>query len=363
MSPNYYTIIIGFFIGFFLFFRLPKLKKRRSEGEADNIRISVIIPARNEEDNLPNILSDLKKQTYDLYEIICVDDNSEDATAQVIQRFGAICIQLDSLPEGWKGKPWACQNGAKAASGDLLLFIDADVRLSATAVESLASRFCLNGRPISVQPYHIVKKQHEYFSLFFNLIQICATAMSILGSKKRIGFYGPLLMIPKELFDAHGGYEVVKNNVVEDFNLGKYYNSRGIDMDLFLGAEEVQFRMYPNSFSQVFEGWAKNFSSGSISIRPWLLVLVVAWIAFLTAVPFEIIRAYASGDSLPLVLLIVLYAVSVLFLYRNARQMGSYPFYPCLFYPVYLAAFHIIFFYSIYATFVVKSTTWKGRKM
>lgn len=362
MAFNYYVIIIGFLAGCVLFFRLPKLKK--IEGNSVNdIKISVIIPARNEEDNLPNILSDLMNQSYYIHEIICVDDNSEDRTQEIIKKYGVHCVNLNTLPKGWKGKPWACQNGALAATGQVLLFLDADVRLSKSAIDSLVKRYTEQGKPLSVQPYHIVRKQHEHFSLFFNLIQICSTAMSLFGIKKKIGFYGPVLMISKALFDKHGGYEVVKNNVVEDFNLGRYYNKQGIDIDLLMGSSEIKFRMYPDSFGDVFEGWAKNFSSGSMSIQWWLLIMIFSWVAFLTAIPIELIKAIFSQDWSTLIVVVGIYFISSVSIYRIAYHSGSYPPYVCILYPIYLLSFHLIFIYSVFATFIIKSTTWKGRKL
>ena len=285
-----------------------------------------------------------------------------DATADIIKEAGAVYVKPDKLPQGWKGKPWACQNGARAARGDVLLFIDADVRLSETAVESLSAEFLKKGKPVSVQPYHTVKKQHEYFSLFFNVIQLCVTGMSLFKGKKT-GFYGPLLMIKKELFDEHEGYEAVKNEVVEDFKLGIFYNRKGTEIELLMGERQVSFRMYKNSFASLFEGWTKNFSSGSISMKWWLLLLVFAWVSFLTALPIEIINTALNAYTAELIILCVLYVLTVALIYRAAHKMGSYPLIVCIIYPVYLVMFHVIFIYSIFATFILKTTTWKGRKL
>ncbi len=363
MAFNYYTIIIGFLIGFILFLKLPKIERQLYKKAAKKISISVIIPARNEEANLPNILSDLQKQTFNIHEIICVDDNSEDSTFDIIKKFGVKSVRLNNLPKGWKGKTWACQNGAKKASGDILLFLDADVRLSENAIESMVSRYSINRKPLSIQPYHNMKKQHEFFSIFFNLIQICATAMSIPFIKRKIGFYGPVLMVSKALFDRQGGYETVKDCVVEDFNLGRKYNKKGIDIDLLLGAGEIQFRMYPNSFADLFEGWSKNFSRGSISMQWWLLVSIIAWIAFLTALPIELIKTAVKGELTSFILLAFLYILNVCVIYRTAYNIGSYRLYVCSLYPIYLLIFHVIFVYSVIAVFVLKSTTWKGRRL
>jgi 4,4'-diaponeurosporenoate glycosyltransferase len=363
MSFNYYTIIVGAVIGLILFFKLPRLSNVKAGSELSEIDISVIIPARNEEANLLGILSDLRKQTYRIHEIICVDDNSEDATAQIIKDHSAKCVQLNGLPKGWKGKPWACQNGAKAATGEVLVFLDADVRLSNSAIESLAQRYKKTGKPISVQPYHAVKKPHEFFSLFFNLIKICATTMTFLGAKKTSGLYGPVFMVQKTLFDRFCGFEAVKNNVAEDLNLGRFYNKHGVDIVLLMGGGEIRFRMYPKSFKDLFEGWSKNFSRGSISISWWVLILIFIWVAALNAVPLQIIRELAWGNYTQLILLGGIYMLFAAMVYRIAYRAGSYPIYVCLLYPIYLIVFEVIFLYSIIATFIIKTTTWKGRKL
>ncbi|NLY81535.1 MAG: glycosyltransferase [Clostridiales bacterium] len=362
MLTNYLTIYLGFFIGIILFFHFTKLKKASKNKNTAIIKLSVIIPARNEEATLPNILHDLENQTNKPHEIICVNDNSQDATSDIIKTHHVKCIDLDSLPKGWKGKPWASQNGAKAASGDVLLFIDADVRLSKYAIESLINEYD-NKSPLSIQPYHTVTKQHEYFSLFFNIIQICATAMSVLGIKNKIGFYGPVFMVSKELFDSYGGYEPVKNAVAEDFQLGKYYNKRGIYINLLMGGDQISFTMYKESFKNVLEGWSKNFSSGSSALQWWLLIPIIIYVAYLTALPIELVNAFISSNLNHLALLSVIYALTVIMIYRSARNIGTYPLYVCIFYPFYLLMFHVIFFYSIIGTYIFKTTTWKGRKL
>jgi 4,4'-diaponeurosporenoate glycosyltransferase len=362
IQPNHYIVFIGLIFGFILLFRFPRIKDNKNIN-SDNILVSIIIPARNEEKNLPNILDDIKRQNIKVHETICVDDNSQDATASIIDKFHAKKVSLSSLPKGWKGKTWACQNGAEAATGDLLLFLDADVRLSENAVNKLVWQYKKNDNPISIQPMHIVKKQYEYFSLFFNLIQICATGLTLIFNRKYMGFFGPVLMIQRDLFNKHGGYEKVKNKVVEDFSLGKIYSKSGINIDLFLGGNDISFKMYPSGVSSLIEGWSKNFSSASFSTKWWLLVIVIIWIASLTALPIEIIKAILENNLFSIYLFISLYLLTVLNIARAARKIGTYPFVNLLFYPIYLLGFHLIYLYSLFATFVFKSTTWKGRKL
>lgn len=175
--------------------------------------------------------------------------------------------------------------------------------------------------------------------------------------------YGPVLLIQKKLFDRYHGFEAVKDDVAEDLNLGRFYNKRGISIDLLLGYDQIQFRMYPRSFKDVFEGWSKNFSRGSISIRWWVVVLIFIWIASLNAVPLEIIRNAVAFNCTQLIILGGIFLIFAAMVYRVARNAGSYPVFVSLVYPVYLFVFEVIFVYSIIATFLTKSTTWKGRRL
>lgn len=187
--------------------------------------------------------------------------------------------------------------------------------------------------------------------------------MSIFKAKKTCGLYGPAVMLPKDLFDRFHGLEPVKDNVAEDLNLGRFYNRQGVDIDLLMGGSEISFRMYRDSFKDLFAGWSKNFSRGSISIRWWVLILVFIWIASLNAVPLEIVRN-SIWQNYPLLLLLGgIYLLFAALIYRIARQAGSYPFYVSLLFPLYLIVFEAIFLHSISATFITRTTTWKGRKL
>ena len=96
-------------------------------------QLSIIIPARNEETNLPKLLRSLTAQSPQPREIIVVDDASTDRTAEVAQQFGARVIRSLPLPNGWRGKTWACHQGAQVATGEMLLFLDADHALHTAA--------------------------------------------------------------------------------------------------------------------------------------------------------------------------------------------------------------------------------------
>lgn len=363
MYINYFSISIsiGLVISFILFYKFPLLKKEIIKN--NNRKISVVIPIRNEEKNIENLLNDLKKQTLNVYEIICVDDDSSDNSANIIKNYDVKYLFIKKLKAGWRGKPLACQKGAELASGDILIFLDADVRLKESAIESLISAYDRKKTPISVQPYHNVSNFYEYFSYFFNLIQICATSLSLYNNQSYTGFYGPVFLVERKMFLDNGGYSNVKANVLEDLHLAKFYKKINIDVDLLMGGNIISFTMYPNGFKQLLEGWSKNFSQVCASVNLKLFLMVFCWIGYLYSLPIEIVKALIFNNYYGLNFLISIYIITVIKLRKDTKKLGSFPFYISLFYPVFLFGFIIIFLLSIIKTYVLKNTTWKGRRL
>ncbi|MGD1817775.1 MAG: glycosyltransferase [Pleomorphochaeta sp.] len=359
MHYNYF-IIIGFIISFFLFYKFPILPRNNKKLKYN---ISIVIPARNEENNIDNLLCDLKNQDCIINEILCVDDNSTDKTSEIIKKHNVKYIFIDEVKKGWRGKNWACQIGGQNATGDLLIFIDADVRLDKNAISSLVSAYDKNRNPISVQPYHIVKKQYEMFSFFFNLIQICSTSLSIFRAKKTVGFYGPVFLVQKDMFLKLGGYEGVKDKVVEDLHLGKLYKNNNIDIELFLGGDLIKFRMYPKGIAQLIEGWSKNFSQASFAIDLKLFLMIFFWVGYLGSLPIEMGIALSLKSTSFLIGSFILYIITVIKLNNDIKKIGSYPIYVSILFPFYLLIFFLIFVYSLFSTFLFRNTTWKGRKL
>ena len=117
--------------------------------------LSIIIPARNEEQNLPTLLSSIAEQSIRPREIIVVDDASTDHTAQIAQQHGARVISSQMLPDGWRGKTWACHQGAQAATGKLLLFLDADTWFEPEGLSYVIAEFKQAGSGVlSLAPHH-----------------------------------------------------------------------------------------------------------------------------------------------------------------------------------------------------------------
>lgn len=219
-TPDLWILInmcVGIAFTALLFYQFPKLPPAKTGNDFPTV--SIIIPARNEEKNLQLLLEDLKTQSLKPHEIICVNDDSSDNTATVAQTHGATLINLHGKPEGWTGKTWACQNGADLASGSLLLFLDADVRLGRDGLARLVQTNQAADCTISVQPFHTAREPYEQFSFLFNLVQIAANGTT-LPLKTNIGVHGPVLLIAEADYAQIGGHASVSQCIVEDMVLG-----------------------------------------------------------------------------------------------------------------------------------------------
>ncbi len=367
MSPTalliyrFVVILIGLALTpilFHNFYRLPKSKKTYGSYPT----LSVIIPARNEQKNLPLLLQDLQRQSVMPYEIICVDDDSTDATAEVAKKHGAEVVFLKDKPVGWMGKTWACQNGANTATGELLLFLDADVRLGKDALQRLLEQHANCGCTVSVQLYHKTEKAYEQFSLLFNLVQVAANGAT-LAAPLNVGLYGPVILISRADYELIGGHESVKNQLVEDMALARRLKKAGLTYRLFMGDQELSYRMYSGGFRDLFQGWIKNTAAGAAQTSAKVFWMVFFWIGSLTSVPIQIIR-YAGEKNIPWVLVFsLLYFVWVYLLRLLSKKIGHFSFWAILFYPILIFVFLLIFLISLLKKVLGLKVIWKGRSI
>lgn len=348
-------LVLGFGAAILLFWRIPRLPDGR---KAENQRISIIIPARNEALTLPLLLGDLARQNLIPFETIVVNDASEDETAAIARSFDAMVLDLRDKPEGWVGKSWACQQGAQAAKGDVLLFLDADVRLGPDGLSRLAAAYAAHGA-LSVQPYHNTQKIYEQGSLIFNLVQIAANG-SALPRPVDLGLYGPVVAISRADYFAAGGHESVKSAVVEDLALAACLRRANIPFRIFVGDGEVSFRMYPAGFRSLWQGFTKNMATGAAKTPAGLFLLVVLFLASLTSAPLHLILSLARGEPLAL-LYGALYAFWVLALFLVGRRIGRYRPLAVLFYPLPLLVFFGVFLHSGLLRLFHCKVMWKGR--
>lgn len=343
--------IIAAFLWAMGFLLLPRLQNRMTALPTGTIsdlkdQVSLIIPARNEAHNLPRLLESLAAQSLKPLEVLVVDDGSTDGTAEVARRHGARVLTSKPLPEGWRGKTWACHQGAEAASGEMICFMDADTRFS----EPDGFRLLLDswqGGACSICPWHAVERAWEHLSLFFNLNMVLGTVPD--------GLFGQLLLIGRPSYQKCGGHEKVRDKVLENFRLAGHCREAGVPIRSAAGRDMVSFRMYPDGIQQMIEGWTKGFASGADQTSGTILGLIIAW---LTGLMFVFICLIASGFSWPW---LGLYVAASLQVGIFARQVGNFRWWLMPFFPLALMFFFWLFARS--ARRSGKSVTWKGREI
>ncbi len=242
--------------------------------------ISVCVPARNEELSIGTCVHSLLDQTYARYEVMVLNDRSEDATGQILGRFvddRLTVIHGIEKPADWLGKPWACKQLADRAKGDILLFVDADTWLSKDALERTASAFDTDQTDMAtiwpmqktVGFWENVVVPMVYFSLFTLLpVRYVSDDPKWLPRSLRARFRpmfaaacGQFIAIRRGMYDIIGGHEAVKSDIVEDVALSKAVKAASGSVRMFHGAETVGCRMY-RSHSEIWNGFRKNFLAG-----------------------------------------------------------------------------------------------------
>jgi 4,4'-diaponeurosporenoate glycosyltransferase len=304
--------------------------------------LSLIIPARNEAHNLPRLLESIRSQPDPPREVIVVDDDSTDDTAAVATRAGATVIPSRGLPEGWRGKPWACHQGAGAATGELLMFLDADCWFEPGGLAAILRHH--RGGAFSVAPYHAVRRPYEQLSAFFNVIMVASTAPR--------GLFGQMLLVDRAAYESTGGHQPVKGRVLENLRLAGHYREAGIPVASLPGRGMLSFRMYPEGLPSLVEGWTKGFASGAAETPRATVVLVASWISGL------MVAAISTLLSPWLSLLYLAFAAQF---WLMLRKTGSFSPLTALLYPL-----PLVFYFAVFARSVTRSgkeVTWKGREI
>ncbi|ABK76752.1 glycosyltransferase involved in cell wall biogenesis [Cenarchaeum symbiosum A] len=195
-------------------------------------KVSIIVPARNEKGEIARCLDTLLKQDYHDYEVIAVDDGSNDGTYDIMKSFkdrGILSMQTEK-PDGWLGKSWACSEAAKRASGELLLFTDADTEHKPDSLSKAVSHMTAHGLDcLSLTPQLKMDSVWARAVLplitSFKLVKPCGiiqyTEAQANDPRCRMGgFNGSYLLIKTDAYQKIGGFARVRNELFEDWALG-----------------------------------------------------------------------------------------------------------------------------------------------
>lgn len=327
-------------------------------------RLSIIIPARNEEKNLHLLLSSLQSEATDIHEVIVVDDHSEDGTAGIARSFGVKVIETPPLPSGWLGKSWACWNGAKAAAGDLFMFLDADTTVEPGGLQNIISSQQKYGGAMTIQPYHKITRRYENLSGLFNLIAVMGMGSFHIFSRwiSPAGAFGQCFICTKHDYEKVDGHRAIAHEILEHMMLGKAFLQHGIPLRNYIGKYAVSMRMYPGGINDLTQGWSKSFASGAAATNRLLLILIIFWISGGVSAAFSLFElGESSGIETAIILgLYGLYCIQILLMLKT---IGNFSRAAALFFPLLSLFFITVFAYSAVKTFLTKSVAWKGRSI
>jgi chlorobactene glucosyltransferase len=342
------------------FFSAPTLRKTKSEVDENHL-VSVLIPARNERENIEETIVSVLNQDYKNLEIIVLDDESNDGTFEILQKFSSDdknirILQGKKLPKGWIGKNWACHQLSESANGKFLLFIDADVKLKPQAVSSaieLMKR--TKSKSVSVFPAQEIKSLGESFiTPLMNWLLLTFLPLNFVHLSKNKSFVaanGQFFLFETDLYRKIGGHETVKNHIVEDMSLARLIKASDEKLITCLGGNLVSCRMYKN-FNDGFNGFSKNFFPG-FDVSPFVFFLFLSFIQIVFLLPIFLSFFYFK---------FLLHSLLIASLQILVLQTSKQRIITALLHPFHMA---ILFFVGLNSLIKTQTgnLTWKDRKI
>lgn len=273
--------------------RLPRLKHFAPAADALCPRISLLFAARDEEEKLPAALTTLMEIDYPHLEIIAVNDRSTDATAHILEEFAAShprlrVVHVDQLPPGWLGKPHALQKAYQSATGDWLLFTDADVRFKPDALRraiTLAQQNNLDHLTLlgDVEMHGFWETVLiTFFGMAFNMASDPPRATDP-TSRAYVGV-GAFQLLKRTAYEASGTHRRLAMEVVDDMKLGKIVKRSGFRSGAGIAQDAVTVRWHAGA-GNLIRGVTKNFFAGSGFSIPVVAISLIALLA-VNVLPF-----------------------------------------------------------------------------
>lgn len=331
--------------------------------------ISICVPARNEERGIGICLESLLKQDYPQFEVIAVDDHSTDSTGEVIRNLAEknsrlIALEGEDLPDGWLGKPFALYQAFKKAKGDILLFTDADPVFEPHALRTAVNTM----RERKLDALTLMPKS-EFGSFWERAVQpvIFGFIASLTrfknvndpDHKSAMGF-GVFLMLKRSVYEAIGGHESGKADVLEDVLIAKRIKKHGFKLLVADAKRLISIRMY-FGFREIWVGWRKNmFLAMNRSVTRALYFLFVVLTFLLTPYLILIWNVMAGTGvlwtGLALFGALMVSAAAI----KTCDELGLDRINACLF-PIGAVVMAAIMMNSMIQVLVFSRTEWRGR--
>ena len=343
---------------------------------AELMELSVIIPARNEEDTIATCLESLVRQSEAVFELgrdwelIVVDDHSTDRTAEIARGFAGVTVmQAGKLEQGWTGKNNAMWTAARKARGKWLLFTDADtIHEPGDLHRAIHEAVRHKAGMLSYSPRQLVSglAQRSLMPLIFCELALSYPPALVSDPGERVAAAnGQFLLIEREAYRRLGGHASVAQNVLEDVELAFIAKRRRVGLRFRYAEDAVSTRMY-RSFGAMVEGWTKNLAllfHNALSLALWR-ALDIALLVGLPVLAIELWNAQFTVRSLEWLAagwVLALLWVRTLFRFYGRVAKSNFPFVDCLLSPLGLPLFVWLLYRSWFQHRVLKQVSWKGR--
>jgi chlorobactene glucosyltransferase len=332
--------------------------------------VSVVVPARNEALTIGECLTGARHQTYPGLEIVVVDDCSEDQTSAIVRAHAACdrrvsLIDGAPLPSGWIGKSWALHQGARAAGGEWLLFVDADTRLLPGGVAGAVAEARRRGASMlsafTRQELVTVWERIVQPAVFGTLAE--AIPIDFVNSPRLPGFAlanGPFVLIHRDAYRTLGGHAAIKGQISDDSLFARRAKQLGQRYWLGDGRDLATTRMYRTP-AGLWEGWTKNLHVGA-RLLSWLVVPALLIQVATAAAPFGCLYRAARTRSRSLAAAGSLQLVAAIAQRRALDAFLGVPWAYSLLQPVGQLAFLLLVGGSFGKVLTRRGVTWKGRR-
>ena len=341
-----------------------------------NPRVSIIVPARNEEAEIENCLRSLLALDYDNYEVIAVNDRSTDRTGEIMERIqsqksqpsktatgGAAelrVIRHAELPPGWLGKTHAMWTAANQATGDWLLFTDADVIFKPDSLRrALAYAEAEPADHVVLFPRMIMKRPGEYMMIaFFQTMFMFGHRpwkVADPSTDDHMGV-GAFNLVRRKVYKAVGTYQALRMEVLDDMKLGKVVKNAGFAQRNVFGGDLISIRWGHGAFG-ILNNLTKNFFA-VLSFQSWRTLISAFGLVFINLGPFFGLWLAHGWERLPFAIALV----SLFFIYVGMSWRSAVPPYYFFLHPISSAMFTYTLLKSMFVTLWNDGIVWRGTK-
>jgi glycosyltransferase involved in cell wall biosynthesis len=340
------------------------------------IELTVVVPARNEEDCLGACLESLVSQSEEIFELgrdwelVVVDDHSSDRTREIARGFaGVTVIEAGKLERGWTGKANAVWTAARKARGRWLLFTDADtIHEPGDLRRAMHEAERHKAGMLSYSPRQVVQglMQRALMPLVFSELALAYPPAKVSDPAQRIAAAnGQFLLVEREAYRRLGGHASVADKVLEDVELAFLAKRRRVGLRFRYAEDAVSTRMY-RSVGAMIEGWSKNLAllfNNALMLAVWR-ALDFLLLFGLPVLAFELWNARLAARSLEWLgagwILALLWVRTLVRFYVRVSK-SNFPFADCALAPLGLPLFVALLYRSWFQHRILKRVSWKGR--